>query len=323
MRLCLAALAAFTLWSTPQQKFRVSVDAVRVDVLVMDGRNPVGGLAAQNFELRDSGVPQQIESVAFEDVPLSVVLALDTSTSVDGLPLTHLKEAASAVVGLLAPADRAALMTFTGALRLRTPWTSDRAALEAGIAATEASGSTTLHDAAYAALTLRDSQPGRALILIFSDGADTASWLPGKNVIDVAQRNEAVVYAVTLNTQPGPVTRSGSGPFGSTLRSAAKPAFGYRLDFRSGIQDTIRDAPTATLLESFLDALANETGGKVINAERSDRLRDTFVQIVREFRSRYLLTYTPRGVDAGGWHPLEVKLKGRRGKVTARRGYLR
>jgi hypothetical protein len=39
--------------------------------------------------------------------------------------------------------------------------------------------------------------------------------------------------------------------------------------------------------------------------------------------SRYLITYTPRGVDARGWHPLEVKLKGRRGNVTARRGYLR
>ena len=42
-----------------------------------------------------------------------------------------------------------------------------------------------------------------------------------------------------------------------------------------------------------------------------------------EFRTRYLLTYTPRGVDAGGWHPIEVRLKNKKGKVTARRGYMR
>jgi hypothetical protein len=76
-------------------------------------------------------------------------------------------------------------------------------------------------------------------------------------------------------------------------------------------------------MEPFLEALSEETGGRVLNALRSDRLRDTFVRIVSEFRSRYLLTYSPRGVDAGGWHPLEVRVKGRRVKVTARRGYLR
>jgi VWFA-related protein len=195
-------------------------------------------------------------------------------------------------------------MAFSGSLRLGSQWTSDRAVLSAAIAGTEAGGSTTLHDAAYAALTLRDPVPGRTLVLIFSDGADTSSWLPGAHVLEIARRNEAVVYAVTLDTGVLQVP-------------------GYRLDFRSGIQAPIQNAPTATLMEPFLDALAEETGGKVFNTRRSDRLRDTFVQIVNEFRSRYLLTYTPRGVDAGGWHPLEVKVKGRRVKVTARRGYLR
>jgi hypothetical protein len=70
-------------------------------------------------------------------------------------------------------------------------------------------------------------------------------------------------------------------------------------------------------------ALADETGGNYLEAERSDRLREVFVRIMTEFRSRYLLTYTPTGVDAGGWHPIQVKVKNKRGSVTARRGYLR
>ena len=88
MKMASAALAiACGVAAYGQQTFRSGVDAVRVDVLVMDGNRPVAGLTASDFELRDSGVVQPIESVAIEDVPLNVMLALDTSESVDGTPL--------------------------------------------------------------------------------------------------------------------------------------------------------------------------------------------------------------------------------------------
>jgi VWFA-related protein len=292
-------------------QFKVAIDAVRVDVLVTDGSQPVAGLDIDDFELRDGGVPQQLSAVFLEEVPLSVMLLLDTSTSVKGQPLEHLKAAAAAVPGLLKPADNAALMTFSGGVRLESAWTGDHRRLVQAIEQTTAGGGTSLHDAAYAGLTLRDERPGRTLLLVFSDGADTASWLPGEHVIDIARRNDAVVYAVTLGE---PATRHG-----------------YRLDFRSGIQAPVsvpdwRSLGRSTMMElreQFLDVLAAETGGKILNATRSDRLRETFEAVVSEFRSRYLITYTPRGVEAGGWHPIDVRLKRRGGKVTARRGYLR
>jgi VWFA-related protein len=288
----------------PQQRFRSGVDAVRVDVLVADGNRPVGGLTADDFELRDSGVRQRIEAIDLGGVPLSVVLALDTSESVWGQPLQHLKEAASAVVGLLTTNDRAAVLNFSRALQLKTSWTSDRAQLNAAVSAAQATGATSLHDAAYAALTLRDDRPGRALVLIFSDGDDTASWLSGQSVVEIARRNDAVVYSVGLR-QPG----------------VHRP--GYRVDFLSGVQPPIPNVPAPMLMEPFLSALSKETGGKYIDAQQSDRLRETFVTIVTEFRSRYLLTYTPQGVDAGGWHPIDVRLKSKKGRITARRGYMR
>ena len=95
------------------------------------------------------------------------------------------------------------------------------------------------------------------------------------------------------------------------------------MDFRSGLQPDVPRVVPSELTKSFLTALAEETGGKFINTERSDRLRETFAQIVTEFRSRYLLTYIPAGVDAGGWHRIDVKLKNKKGNITARRGYLR
>ncbi len=296
-------VATALLIANPGQTFRSGAEAVRVDVLAMDGNRPIGGLAAADFELRDSGVPQRIDSVAFEDVPLSVLLALDTSESVAGAPLLHLKAAAGAVLDLLERQDHAALLTFSHRLALRAPW-ADPQRLLAGIALSEAGGGTSLHDAAYAALTLKDERAGRSLVLIFSDGDDTSSWLPGAAVIDVARRSDAVVYAVGL-----------------TARRAVAP--GYLVDFSSGLQPAIPPLRPSALAERFLGALAGETGGRYMDADDSRELRDTFVKIVSEFRSRYLLMYTPRGVDAGGWHPIEVKLKGRRGKVIARRGYLR
>src|SRR5437868_3040209 len=76
--------------SQAQSPFKSGVDAVRVDVQVGDGGRPVAGLTADNFELRDSGVHQEIEALTLRDVPLSVLLALDTSASVNGPILDHL-----------------------------------------------------------------------------------------------------------------------------------------------------------------------------------------------------------------------------------------
>lgn len=71
MKGAITAGVALLLMAPPQQIFRVGVDAVAVDVLVTNGHEPIGGLTASDFELRDSGVLQRIDSVLFEDVPLS------------------------------------------------------------------------------------------------------------------------------------------------------------------------------------------------------------------------------------------------------------
>jgi Ca-activated chloride channel family protein len=273
-------------------------------VLVLDGTRPVSGLRVGDFELRDSGVVQRIDSVAFEDVPLNVILALDTSESVAGAPLESLKQAAVAAVQLLRPSDRGAVVTFDDYVRLRSDWTADGARLAEAIRQASATGATALHDAAYTALTARAPQPGRTLALVFSDGEDTASWLPGKSALDIARRNDAVVYAVEL-------------------RPLAHWSPGYRLDFHSGLQTGAASGPRKRLMDPFLGALADETGGQVLNAARAGQLHERFVQIMTEFRTRYLLTYTPAGVERTGWHPLEVTVKNTRGRVIARRGYLR
>lgn len=282
-------------------RFRSGIDVVTVDVLVTDGARTVTGLAADDFELRDSGVAQTIDTVSVDTVPVSMLLALDTSNSVEGLTLTHLKEAASAAVNALARDDRAAVLTFADAVTLRAPWGTPSAATHEAIAGATAGGSTSLYDATYAALTLRDDQPGRRpLVVLFSDGGDTSSWLPARAVLERARRTDAVVYLVALRT----------------------PRFDTRLEYRSGIELWSGNggfpASTPPVVE-----LASLTGGQIVIADRPERLRDAFAAAVTQFRTRYLITYRPQGVDATGWHPIDVRVKGKRGTVTARRGYSR
>ena len=71
----------------------------------------------------------------------------------------------------------------------------------------------------------------------------------------------------------------------------------------------------------FLEHLTEESGGRVLFANSNKDLRAIFTQTLAEFRDRYVLSYTPTGVSPTGWHRLDVKLKGKAGKVTARRGY--
>lgn len=126
MRAVALAVALTAVVQAQTTPFRSGAEAVRVDVLVTDGKAPIAGLTAQDFELFDNRVAQQIDAVAIEDLPVSMMLALDTSYSVRGAALEDLKEAATAALGALEARDRVALMTFSHAIAVRADWTADR-----------------------------------------------------------------------------------------------------------------------------------------------------------------------------------------------------
>lgn len=300
-----AAVAVSLLMSAQDRRFRSGVDAVRVDALVVDGRRPVAGLTAEDFELRDTGVLQAIDSVALTDVPMSVMVLLDVSTSVSGSTLDRLKEGVGAALAALEPRDRAALITFSSDLRLRADWSGDIRSANGVLQTLQGAGGTSLLDGVFAGLTFGDpTLTVRRLLLVFSDGEDTSSWLPRSAVIDKSRRTDTVVYSVTMQGSP------------SSYRA------GQPLLFRPGIELSPRDRAVWT--ESpFLDEIADATGGTAFTTKDAGELRGAFTKILTEFRTRYLITYTPQGVDRAGWHPIEVKVKARKGKVTARRGYLR
>jgi len=290
--------------------FRARVDAVQVDVRVERRGRPVGGLTAANFELRDAGVVQTIEAVTLEDVPVHLLLVLDTSLSVAGNRLLMLKQATRAAIEALRPEDRVTLVTFSFELTRLVEASLDHAGAAAALTGLNAFGSTSLHDAIFNALVLRERVPGRALILVFSDSADTASWLRADTLLDDFRRTDAVLFGVTL--------RSGYIVGSRWDRIWA----GVNRDDEARLKAWFRDEPQL-FRRGLLSALAEETGGGLYQADANENLTKAFTAIVEEFKSRYLLTYTPEGVPPDGWHPLEVRLRNASGNVTARRGYQR
>ena len=117
--------AAVVTGSAQQPTFSSRVEAVRVDVLVKDRGQIVRGLGPQDFEVRDEGVLQEVDIVRLEQIPLNVILGLDVSASVNGERLEHLLGAGNTLLARLSGDDRAALLTFSHAVRLRQELTRD------------------------------------------------------------------------------------------------------------------------------------------------------------------------------------------------------
>ena len=96
------------------------------------------------------------------------------------------------------------------------------------------------------------------------------------------------------------------------------------------VEDTARRTDTVVYAVSagipkrvrFLDELTRLTGGSLIAVDARADLGPTFLRILEEFRQRYLLSYSPRGVARGGWHDITVRLPGRDASIQARPGYL-
>ena len=257
--------------------FRSKVESVRVDVLVTDNGQPIRGLGPADFELLDNRVPQQVELVSFDEIPLNVILALDMSDSVAGERLEQLRGAGGGLLGALHKEDQAALVSFSHSVQRGARLTLDVAAVRRALGAAHGTGMTALVDGTYAGIMVGESDAGRGLLIVFSDGVDTSSWLRADAVLDAARRADVVVYGVSV---------------------------------------------VSRLKPEFLREITALTGGRLFEIEKTANLAATFLGILDEFRHRYLVSYTPKGVARDGWHKLEVRLKSRRATIKARPGYL-
>lgn len=281
--------------AAPLLQFRTNIDVVRVEALVLDDGRPVAGLTAADFVVTDNGAAQTVRVRALAREPIDVAIALDVSGSVAGSRLERLRAAALALVGQLTPADRATLLTFDHALSLG-PRDAVPAALDERLRGLTAQGRTSLVDAATTALVWSIGRDRPMLVIVFSDGRDTASWTRPEQALALAGRSGAVVDAVVMGE--------------------LMPVGVARLV-------TNDEADPLTPDERFAADLAVSTGGRVRNGGAGAGLAGAFRDALHQFRARYEISYDATSQTLG-WHALDVRVPGRRGAtVHVRRGYQR
>lgn len=268
-----------------QRTFRTGAEAVRVDVSVRDGRRPVTALTAADFHVYDNGVLQQVTEVGYDRLPIDVTVALDVSQSVDGPMLSELREATLQLMADLADGDRLKLIGFNMRITRVLDFTTDVAAVERAIAGAAAGGGSSIRDAASVAMVAAGDPDRRQLVVLFTDGADSSSTTSEAALMDVVRRTRASLTAV--------------------------------------VPERLRRVRTSSRVRqylSWLESLTGETGGTVLTAGRN--LSSTFQRALEEFRSSYVLYFTPGGVEPAGFHTLEVRIPRNDGyEVRARRGY--
>jgi VWFA-related protein len=240
-------------------------------------------LTAANFVVMDNGTPEPVTSVLLEQLPLRVVLVLDTSGSVEGSALATLIDASQGLVGALKPTDRIAVLTVSDEVKLLSGFAAARSAVLGALAQAHAGGLTSLYDALQVAFELAHLDDGggaaRSLIIVCTDGLDTGSWLSGENVIQGARRANVVVHLIEPPGSPTP------------------------------------------RLEKSVNVVAQVSGGRRWSASSAHDLKELFTATLAEMRERYLLTFTPPTPVREGWHDLKVTLKSAHGDVLARPGY--
>jgi VWFA-related protein len=278
----------------PAPVFRAGADVVSVEASVRQNRRPVTGLSAADFELLDNGVAQQITDVSYEKLPIDVTVLLDVSASVTGAVLDDLRAALKQLRSDLGTRDRLRLITFDMRVRRLVDFTDPAAAVDKALTSINARGSSAVFDSLVVALASPAPPGRRQLTVIFSDGQDSTSISDADTLLDVARRTTPTVAVV--------------------LASAARqrPA--------SLIRTSSKTAPTT--VGALVDRLAGETGGFVVDVDPGENLSSAFRRVLEQFRTSYVIYFTPTGVDRLGSHSLELRVKRAKVEVRSRSGYV-
>ena len=186
--------------------FGTQIEIINLSLSVTDARNNfVTDLAQSDFAVFEDGIRQELSLFTHENLPISLVLMIDTSASMEE-KLKTAQDAAIRFTKTLRPQDLAQVVQFNERATPLQTFTNDLAALEKAIRSTEASGPTALHNALYVALKdlTRDKKAAelrRRAIILLSDGEDTASLVTDDQVLDLARKSEINIYAISLRPQ--------------------------------------------------------------------------------------------------------------------------
>lgn len=275
------AVAAQTPTPTPpigDDTGAVKTVEVRLPVTVNEKKkkkNLVTGLTRGDFSVFEDGVQQEVTFFSDEKTnpPIYVGVLMDTSPSTAG-KMKFSKEAAKNFIYTVTRLrkDKAAFMTFDNEVSLRQDFTDKLDLLDKSVDDVKKVGSyTALYDAIwqFSDEKLRNA-PGRRVIVVITDGDDTFSRADLNDAIDIAQRTETTIFAIST---------------------------------KAGFLGTVPGVEAGTIKDKgdkYLTRLCEETGGAVFFTGDMIALERAFMKISEELRSQYIITYRPANQNYDG-----------------------
>ena len=273
--LCLACSLAFA-WPNARAQdvtFKMDVKLVNVFVNVTDQNGAiVGGLSRDDFALSEDGRPQKISLFERQsEVPLNITLAIDTSDSVYKDRALEHDAGKRFALALLRPQDQMSVIEFATFVTERTSFTNNLKQIDHGLDSLRGGDSTALYDAIYLASQRLGQKQGRKILVLVSDGGDTAKSTTYPQALEQALRNEVMIYSII----DVPIEASAGRDIGG---------------------------------EHALITLAEQTGGKSFYADQGG-LDQAFKKVSDDLRTQYLLGYYPQNqVPGSDFHRIRVTI---------------
>lgn len=286
---CTAALfvsLALTV-AAQQPTFKSGTRIVPVIATVTDSSGRlIPNLQKEDFTLLDNGKPQELSFFLNEVTPFNVVVMLDYSASMTA-NLDLLKAGAEQFLLRMLPTDKGQVGAFSDKIQMSGTFTNDRDDLIGALDDLQFGNPTRLYDAINESMAaLKTTTEHRKVVLVFTDGDDTASRIGLGDVLDRARQEEVMVYAIGLES-----------------------------DFFNGMRQ-VRTKP-----DRGLKKLAEETGGGYFELKKTDDLAPTFTRVAQELHSQYTLGFSPSALD-GKEHKLALKMREANMTARARKSYI-
>ena len=284
--LALVAVSAMVASPQGQATFRSSTRIVPVITTVTDADGRlVPGLEQDQFEILDNGKPQDITFFENDIQPFTAVVMMDYSASMTA-NLDRLQAAAEQFLLRMLREDTAQVGSFSDKIQFSGEFTNDRDDLIFALRDLQFGNPTRLYDAINESMAMLREAENRKVVLVFTDGDDTASRVGMGDVLDRARDEEVMVYSIGLESEY----------FNGQRRVRTRPDRGLR-------------------------RLSDETGGGYFELKKTDELGPTFSRVAQELHSQYTLGFTPATLD-GREHKLVVRVKQPGMNARARRTYI-
>ncbi len=275
----------------------VDLELQQLYVTASNSGSRVLNLDRTQFTILDDGDRQEIVTFEKGQVPLTAILLIDVSESMQGDRLDAAMAGARAFIEDMKELDEAMLILFSDQLFRATEFTGDRQELLAALDDIEARGGTAVNDHLYMALSALDQRQGRRVVVLLSDGIDVHSVLPMDQVLWRAQRSQASIYWIHLSDVP--------------LEEAMPVASAWR------------DANSNQLEMDLLQQAVEQSGGRLELLGDINELAGAYRGILQELREQYVLGYYPSDLrNDGRWRAVRVRVSGASVDIRTRDGYI-